>query len=103
MFETLEDMFEKSKPPMDPGWPVLTHSMDALFGLLYVIMGREMHQPLGVAVGAIVFLLSLIWLISTIRSPLPVSRRDLRVRSRIVLWILMTFQTAYMVAGHSAH
>ena len=100
MFETLEDTFEKSKPPLDRGDPILMYSMYIVVGQFYLIDGVRRQHPLGAVVGAVVFLLSLIWLITTIRSPAPVSRRDLRVRGQIVIWILMTYQIAYTVVPH---
>ena len=98
MFETLEDMREKSQRPMDPFWPLLMYSMDAVLGLLYIITGMRRHQLFGVLVGAVVFVLSFIWSITTIRSPVRVSRRDVWVRGQIVICILMAYQVAYTVA-----
>jgi hypothetical protein len=98
MFETLEDMREKSQRPMDREWPLLIYSMDVVLGLFYMISGTQWHQPFGVLVGAVVFLLSLIWLITTIRSPVRVSRRDVWVRGQTVIWILFAYQVAYTVA-----
>jgi hypothetical protein len=69
MFETLEDIREKSQRPMDPSWPLLMYSMDIILGLFYVISGIGRHQPFGGFVGAVVFLLSLIWVITTIDRP----------------------------------
>jgi len=62
--------------------------------------GVRRHAPVGLLVGAVVFLLSLIWLITTVRSQVPVSRRDVWVRGRIVVWILLAYQVAYTVAAH---
>jgi heme A synthase len=95
MFETLEDMSEKSQRPMDPFWPLLMYSMDIVVGLFYITSGMQRHQRLGTLVGAVVFLLSLVWLITTIRSPIQLSRRDLRNRGRVVIWILLAYQVAY--------
>jgi hypothetical protein len=99
MFESLEDAFEKSKPPLDRGYSILVYSMYVVVGLFYLIEGVRRHRPFGAAVGAVVFLLSLIWLITTIRSPVPVTRRDFWVRGQIVLWILMAYEIAYTVAA----
>jgi hypothetical protein len=98
MFETLEDMREKSQRPMDPFWPLLMYSMDIVLGLFYIISGMQRHQRLGVLVGAVVFLLSLVWLITTIKSRIRLSRRDVWIRGQIVICILMAYQTAYTVA-----
>jgi hypothetical protein len=99
MFETLEDVFEKSKPPLDRRWPPLMYSTDVVVGLFFIIEGVRRHHPLGAVVGAVVFLLSLIWLITTTKSPVPVTRRELWVRGQIVVWILMAYQMAYTVAA----
>ena len=98
MFETLEDMREKSQRPMDPFWPLLMYSMNIVLGLLYVISGMHRHQRLGVLVGAVVLLLSLFWLTTTIRSRIRLSRRDVWIRGQIVVCILMAYQAAYTVA-----
>jgi hypothetical protein len=98
MFETLEEMREKSQRPLDPFWPLLIYSMDILIGLFYMIDGVPRHHPVAVVVGAVVLLLSLIWLITTIRSPDRLSRRDFWVRCQTVIWILMAYQVAYTVS-----
>jgi Ca2+/Na+ antiporter len=98
MFETLEEMREKSQRPMDPFWPLLMYSMDIVLALFYIVSGMQRHQRLGVLVGAVVFLLCLIWLITTIRSSVRASRRDVWVRGQIVICILFAYQVAYTVA-----
>jgi hypothetical protein len=98
MFETLEEMREKSQRPLDRGWPLLIYGMNILIGLFYVFDGLPRHHLFGVVVGAVVFLLSLVWLITAIRSPVRVSRRDFWVRAETVVWILMAYQVAYTVA-----
>ncbi len=98
MFETLEEMREKSQRPLDRGDPILMYSMYVVVGLFYLIEGVRRHHPFGAVVGAVVLLLSLIWLITTLRSPVPVTRRDLWVRGQIVICILMAYEIAYTVA-----
>jgi hypothetical protein len=98
MFETLEDMHEKSQRPMSVGTALFMYSFDFVLGLFYIVSGMRRHQSLAVLVGAVVFLLSLIWFVATIRSPLRVSRRDVWVRCQIVIWILMAYRVAYTVA-----
>ncbi len=98
MFETLEDMSEKSRAPLDRGWPLAMYSMYAVGGLFYIVEGLRQHDPFGVVVGAVVFLLSLIWLITTIRSSVPLSRRDLWVRGQTLVGILLAYEIAYTVA-----
>jgi|SRR5580704_10045501 hypothetical protein len=100
MFETLEDMREKSRPPLDREDPILIYGMYVVVGLFYLIEGMRRHQPFGAVVGAVVCLLSLIWLITTIRSPVPVTRHDFWVRGQILLGILMAYEMAYTVSTH---
>jgi hypothetical protein len=100
MFETLEDVSERSKRPLHRGWPIFNYSALAVFGLGYLMEGVRRRQPLGAVIGAVVFLLSLTWLITTIRSRTPLSRRDFWVRSQIALWILLAYEIAYTVAAH---
>ena len=99
MFESLEDAFEKSKPPLDRGDPILVYSLYVVVGLFYLIEGVRRHHTFGAVVGAVVILLSLIWLIKTIRSPVPVTRHDLWVRGQIVICILMAYEAAYTVSA----
>ena len=99
MFETLEDMREKSQRPMSRGTALFMYSFDFVLGLFYIIIGMQRRQPFGVLVGAVVSLLSLIWLATTIRSPLRVSRRDVWVRGQIVIWILMVYEAAYTISA----
>jgi hypothetical protein len=98
MFETLEAMREKSQRPLGRGTALIMYSFDLVLGLFYIISGMQRHQWLGVLVGAVVFLLSMVWLITTIRSRIRLSRRDVWIRGQIVICILMAYQTAYTVA-----
>jgi hypothetical protein len=98
MFETLEGMREKSQRPMSRGTALLMYSFDFVVGLFSIVSGMQRHQFLAVLVGAFVFLLSLIWLVATIRTSVQVSRRDVWVRGQIVICILMAYQVAYTVA-----
>jgi len=100
MFETLEDLHEKSQRPLGRGTALFMYSFDVVVGLFYIISGMRRHQSLAVLVGAVVFLLSLIWLVATTRSPDRVSRRNFYVRGQIVIWILTAYQIAYTVAPH---
>jgi hypothetical protein len=99
MFETLEDVFERSKRPLDRRSPLLLYSMYVAVGLFYLIQGVRRHHPFAAVVGAVVFLLSLIWFITTIRSPVPLTRRDFWVRGQILIWILMAYEIAYTVTA----
>jgi hypothetical protein len=100
MFETLEDAFEKSKPPLDRGWPILMYSANvALSSLALIIEGRHGfslgHARLlfSLIVWAVMFLLSLTWLVASFKSSVPISRRDCGVRFSIlqVLFLVPAF------------
>lgn len=99
MFETLEDMREKSQRPMGHGTALLMYSFDLVLGLVYIISGMQRYQRLAVLVGAVVSVLSLIWLVATTRSPVRVSRRDVWVRSQIVICILLAYEAAYTISA----
>ena len=99
MFETLEVRFERSKKPLHRGWPLFTYSIYVVGGLLYMIEGVRRHHPLGVVVGTAVFVLSLIWLITTMKSPVPLSRRDFWIRGQTLVLILLAYEMAYTVAA----
>jgi hypothetical protein len=95
MFETLEDAFEKSKPPLDPGWPIWMYSTHVVFSFfaLVVEVGHgfsHWHARLlfSLIVWAVMFLLCLTWLVASLRSSVPITRLDFRVRSTI-LWVLL--------------
>ena len=45
MFETLEDVFERSKRPLDRRWPTLMYSMYVALGLFYLIEGVREAPP----------------------------------------------------------
>lgn len=99
MFETLEEMSERSKRPLDRRWAILEYSAFAIVGLVYVIDGIRGQHPLGAVVGAVVSLLSLIWLTTTIKLQAPVRRRDVLLRGQIMIWILFAYQIAYTAAS----
>ena len=99
MFETLEDMREKSQRPLGRGTALFMYRFDVAVGLFYVTSGMQRHQQFAVLVGAVVSLLSLIWLTTAIRSRVRVSRRDVWVRGQIVICILFAYQVAYTVAS----
>jgi len=99
MFETLEDMREKSQRPMSRGTALFIYSFDLALGLFYIISGMQRHQPFAVLVGAVVSLLSLIWSVATIRSPVRVSRHDVWIRGQIVIFILLAYEAAYTISA----
>jgi hypothetical protein len=99
MFETLEEMSERSKRPLRRRWAILEYSAFALVGVVYVMEGIQRNHPVEAVVGAVVSLLSLTWLITTARLPGPVRRRDFWQRGQILIWILLAYQIAYTVAS----
>lgn len=99
MFDSLDP---DERKVVDRGWSLLMYSIFGFYGLALLILGvqsRE-HDWLGLAIGGFVSLLSSIWFITTIKSPAPVTRRELRIRSRTLLFILLAYEIAYTVAGH---
>ena len=94
MFETLEDAFEKSKPPLDPGFPALMYGGDVAISSTVLILGicgvrgHGLAHLLALAVWVVTLLLSLTWLIASLRSSVPITRYDFRVRYTI-LWVLL--------------
>jgi hypothetical protein len=99
MFETLEDAFEKSKPPLDRGWPILMYSSNVVSSSFALILegsqgfSRGHARLFSLIVWAVVFLLSLTWLVASLRLSVPISRRDCGVRFTIlqVLFFLAAF------------
>jgi hypothetical protein len=100
MFETLDDAFEKSKPPLDRGWPILMYSANVLLSsFALIIEGKRgfslVHARLlfSLIVWTVMFLLSLTWLVASLKSSVPITRRDYGVRFTIlqVLFLLPAF------------
>ncbi len=100
MFESLEDAFGKSKPPLDPGWPILMYSANVVLSSFALIIEGRHAFSLGHArllfsliVWTVMFLLSLTWLVASIKSSVPITRRDFGVRFTIlqVLFLLPAF------------
>jgi hypothetical protein len=99
MFETLEDAFEKSKQPLDRGWPILMYSAHAVFSSIALILEGQHGFSQGHArllfslvAWAVMFLLSLTWLVTSLRSSVPMTRRDYMVR-------FMTLQFLFLLAA----
>jgi hypothetical protein len=99
MFETLEDAFEKSKPPLDRGWPILLYGGYLVLSSIALTLGVRRHgfyHPFSLAAWAAMFSLSLIWLVTSLRSSAPVARRDFAIRSNILLLLLMAEDLPYI-------
>jgi len=95
MFETLEDAFEKSKPPLDRGYPILMYSAYVVFSSIalileggYVLSQKHAQLLFSLVLWAVMFSLSLTWLVTSLRSSVPTTRRDCGVRF-IVLQVLL--------------
>jgi hypothetical protein len=94
MFDTLEDEFEKTKPPLDRGWPILMYGADVCLSSTVLILGicgvrgHGFSHLFSLIVWTAMFLLSLTWLITSLRSSTPIARSDFRVRYTI-LWVLL--------------
>ena len=93
-------MFETSDPEeqvVARRWPLLMYGTYAAAGLVFLILGVHRHgfsQPFRLAVGAAMFLLSLFWLVKTLRSTLPVTTRSFGVRNIILILLLMAHTMA---------
>ena len=91
MFEILEDAVEKSKPPLDRGVPILTYSIHGVLSFICLSFGIERHglsRLFSLVVWTVMFLLSLNWLLTSLRSSVPTARSDFWVRYKI-LWALL--------------
>jgi hypothetical protein len=91
MFETLEDRLENKKP-LDRGYPILMFSISAIVSSIALILRVRWHgfsHLFSLVVWATALLLSLIWLATSLRSSVPMTRHDFRVRSMILLWLML--------------
>jgi hypothetical protein len=92
LFETLEDRLEKSMPPLDRGWPILMYSVSVVLGSIALILGVGGHgfsRLFSLVVWAVMFLLSLTWLVTSLTSSVPITRRDFWVRYQILSVLLL--------------
>jgi ankyrin repeat protein len=90
MFETLDAPLDKT---VDRRWPLLTYSLYAIGGLLILILEVRKHgfsEPYRLVVPAAMFLLSFTWLVATLGSEVPPTRRQVRFRSITLLFLMMT-------------
>jgi hypothetical protein len=88
-------MFETLEPPeqsVSRRWPLLAYGTYALGGLGFLILGVRRHgfsQPFSLVIAAVMLLLSLTWLVTTLRSGTPPTNRNFGVRGIILLLLLM--------------
>ena len=94
MFETLEDAFEKSKPPLDRNLPILLYGAVVAMSSTVLILGicgvrgHGLSHLFALVVWVATLSLSLTWLVTSLRSLETFTRYDSRVRCRI-LWVLL--------------
>lgn len=103
MFENLDDMLEKSKKPLDRRLPILMYGTTAIGSVIFLILGvsgRGYSTLFNLAVWAAMFLLSVTWLVTTLRSSAPITRRDFGVRCMIVFWLLWAHRLPHLFTGH---
>ena len=88
MFETLE----RPEQSVARRWPLLAYGVSAFAGAVFLVLGVHRHgfsQPFRLAIAALMFLLSLTWLIATLRAGTPPTSRHFSIRSLILLLLLM--------------
>jgi hypothetical protein len=95
MFETLEDSYDKSKPPLDRGVPIFTYSVNLVLSSVALIIGMThgFSHLFSLVVWSLMFLLSLTWLVTSLRSSTPITRSDFRPRYSILLTLLLVAGT----------
>jgi hypothetical protein len=96
MFETLERPPEE---PIDRRWPIMFYGVYCLIGLVSFSGNLSRHrfsQPAILAVAAIMFFLSLTFLVSALRSPSPLGTRKLRVTLILLLLLMFCLQYLHM-------
>jgi hypothetical protein len=87
-------MFETLEPPeqlVARRWPLLLYGTYSLAGLGFFLLGVRRHglsQSFNLTIAAIMLVLSLVWLVMTLRSKSPLSSRSFSVRT-IILWVLL--------------
>ncbi len=87
MFETL-DPLERT---MDRQLPLFVYGIYSLTGLVFSVLDVRRHrfsQPFSLAIGTVMFFLSLTWLVTTLRSGSSVTKREFRFRSAVLLLLL---------------
>ena len=88
MFETLEPAEQR----VSRRWPLLAYCVYALAGLVFLILGVYRHgfsQPFSLVIAAVMLLLSLTWLVTTLGSGTPATNRNLKIRNIILLLLLL--------------
>ena len=79
-------------------WPLFMYGAYGLVGLLFIILGVRRHgfsQPFRLTVAAAMFVLSITWLATTLRSASPMTNRKFAVRNAILILLLLAHEIAY--------
>ena len=100
MFETLEDKLEKSKQPPSPGYPILIYGFHAVISSIALhrgVPGHGFSRLFSLVDWAVLFLLSVTWLVRSLRSPASMSRHDYWVRGIVLLSLLMAQDLPYIL------
>lgn len=88
-------MFETLEPPeqiVGRRWPLLMYGTSGVAGLVFFVLGVRRHgfsQPFSLAIAALMFLLSVTWLMMALRSTSSVTNRTVGIRYIILLLLLM--------------
>jgi len=101
MFESLDDMFEKSKKPLDRRLSILMYGTTAIGSFIFLflgVLGHGFSHLFNLVVWAAMFLLSLTWLVTSLRLSVPITRRDFTVRCMIVAWLLWAHRLPYLLS-----
>lgn len=86
-------------------WPVLAFSTYGLAGAVFSVLGildilglrrHGFSQLFGFAVGAAMVVLSVVWLITTLRTKTPLTNRTFSFRNLILILLLLAHQFAYL-------
>jgi len=95
-------MFETLEPPeqiVPRRWLLLMYGIYLLAGLVFLTLGLWRHgvsQPFRLAIHTAMFLLSLTWLATSVRSTSQTTNRQFRVRNMIMILLLMAHDLAQM-------
>jgi hypothetical protein len=88
MFETLERPLQL----VPRRYPILMYSTYSLVGLVFVVLGVMRHgftQPVSLALSFVMFSLSLMWLVATLKSGTPLPSRKAGFRNMILVFLLV--------------
>ncbi len=88
-------MFETLEPPerlLARRWPLLMYGAYSLAGLVFFVLGVRRHgfsQPFSLAIAAVMFVLPLVWFVTTLGSKSPLTSRRVGIQNIILLVLLM--------------